>query len=269
MAYCKEKGSYGSKYCQGPAPSRTPLQVPNMASNFPPIRPAPGSARRTPMLSNRPTAQQPRCGTMFANRGFTCCCKGLAGCPPEGHTFFKNRAQCCKAFGNSSGRCYGDAAPVQLQSRFPGGPRQIPTITPQRPTGPVTSGTLPPTPSRRSTTSSRQPKQRQLRSRFPPGGPSAQMAPDYQGVTDSNPTVYQFPGGERMPSGDGQGQAPPPATQDDTSQQKDAKDFIKELCPAFAWMPISKDCNVQVLAGAAVVVLGGALLIKMLKGRWF
>jgi hypothetical protein len=258
MAYCKEKGSYGGKYCRGPAPSRTPLQVPNMASNFPPIRPASGG-RRTPMMSTRPTAQTPRCGTMFANRGFTCCCSGRAGCPPEGHVFFKNRAQCCKAFGNSSGRCYGDTAPTQLQSRFPGGPRQIPTITPQRPTGPVTSGTLPPTPSPRSTTSTRSTK-RQLRSRFPPGGP------DYQGVTDSNPTVHQFPGGERMPSGDGQGQAPP-AQGDGAPGKTDAQDYIKQFCPYFAWMPISKDCNVQVVAGAAVVLLGGALLIKLLKGR--
>ena len=255
MAYCKEKGTYGSRYCQGPAPSRTPLQVPNPASSFPPIRPAPGPKGRTPMLSTRPTAQKPRCGTMFANRGFTCCCKGLAGCSPDGYMFFKDRAQCCRAFGNSSGRCYGDE-PKQLTSRFPGRrPPQIPTITPQQPTLPVTSGTLP---------SSPRPQARQgvLRSRFPNGVPTS----DYQGVTDSNPTVYQFPGGERMPSGDGQGQAKP-AQGGDSTQQKDAKDFIAQACGYFKWIPFSKDCNVQVVAGTAIVVLGGALLLKLLKGR--
>ena len=69
-----------------------------------------------------------------------------------------------------------------------------------------------------------------------------------------------------MPSGDGQGQAKP-AQGGDSTQQKDAKDFIAQACGYFKWIPFSKDCNVQVVAGTAIVVLGGALLLKLLKGR--
>lgn len=41
-------------------------------------------------------------------------------------------------------------------------------------------------------------------------------------------------------------------------------DITSQLCPYFKWMPISDDCKIQVLAGAAVVVLGGAFLLRML-----
>ena len=41
-------------------------------------------------------------------------------------------------------------------------------------------------------------------------------------------------------------------------------DITSQLCPYFKWMPISDDCKIQVLAGAAVVILGGAFLLKML-----
>ena len=92
--------------------------------------------------------------------------------------------------------------------------------------------------------------------------------------------VYNFPGGERAPSGDGGGTATAPTgpAGADTGAgggggdqaPKDVAGVVAQLCPYFAWMPIgtgAKDCNLKVLAGAAVVILGGALLIKVMKGR--
>ncbi|MFZ0327753.1 MAG: hypothetical protein WBP64_02680 [Nitrososphaeraceae archaeon] len=45
------------------------------------------------------------------------------------------------------------------------------------------------------------------------------------------------------------------------------KDIVNELCPYFQWMPVGNDCTLQVLTGAAVVILGGALLFRLIKPK--
>lgn len=256
QAYCMSHGGYGTKNCPAPLGSRFPAGGPAprgrsgpaiTTSQTDPYGKAPASRlvaqpapkgqlssrfpngvpdrRAQPPISNRPKAQMPQCGTMYGNRGFTCCCKGMAGCGPDGYMFFKDRAGCCKTFGTAGGRCFGDSGPAPTQSRAPS-----------------------------------------LPSRFG------------QGSRDRATQIYNFPGGERAPSGDGGGTATAPTgpAGADTgggggdTTPKDVAGVVAKLCPYFAWMPIgtgAKDCNLKVLAGAAVVILGGALLIKVMKGR--
>jgi hypothetical protein len=248
-AFCMSKGTAGSKYCPSP--------------------------------STRPIAQKPQCGKMFANRGFTCCCGGQVGCGPSGYTFTANRQDCCNKYGKGGGKCFNEPTPAPLPSRFPrGGPGPMPSTSafPQR------KAVLP--------------------SRFP-GGP--RTSPTYPQYTDTNPKVTNFPGGQRTvykpisptlpqtsgtltptspdqaaqisrryknrptpyPSGDGAGGAPPAGSPGDAPpEQPAAGGIVDKLCPYFKWVPVGgTDCNMQVLAGVAIVGLGGALLIKMLKGR--
>lgn len=239
-----------------------------------------------PSMSMRPVAQKPQCGKMFANRGFTCCCGGQPNCGPSGYTFTANRQDCCNKFGRGGGKCFNDPtlapikavnrAPAELASRFPGGARTSPM-------GPVAA--MP------------------LKSRFP-GGP--RTSPTYPQYTDTNPKVVyprqpvykpQTPtlpqtsgtltptdtdqaarisrryknAPQPYPSGEGAGGSPPTNTPGDappTSKAPAKGGIVDQLCPYFKWVPFGgTDCNMQVLAGVAIVGLGGALLIKMLKGR--
>ena len=109
-----------------------------------------------------------------------------------------------------------------------------------------------------------------LQSRFP-------LAPGVPYIKETYPAIepaaiYRFdhpqetlPGGGTIPPQPlVPGTAPEPTTGPGASQPK-GPDIIMKLCPYFKWVPVGMDCNLQVLAGAAVVILGGALLIKMIK----
>jgi hypothetical protein len=245
-AFCVSKGTAGSKYCPG--------------------------------VSTRPVAQKPQCGKFFANRGYTCCCQGMPGCNSQGFIFTKDRTECCARFGRGGGKCFND--PVALPSRFQGRP-SVPVPPKQR------KGVLP--------------------SRYPRGGPTQPTIPHYTDTNpkvinypggERQPTVYQpisptLPQTSgtltptspdqavqisrryrnrptiQFPSGSGAGGSPPSNSPGDASPPKPAAGgIVDQLCPYFKWVPVGgTDCNMQVLAGVAIVGLGGALLIKMLKGR--
>jgi hypothetical protein len=45
------------------------------------------------------------------------------------------------------------------------------------------------------------------------------------------------------------------------------KDPIGQFCKYFKWVPVGDDCNMQVIVGATVIVLGGALLFRLIKPK--
>jgi hypothetical protein len=72
---------------------------------------------------------------------------------------------------------------------------------------------------------------------------------------------YQFPSGATAPSGSG-GSTP----RGTTTEEAPKKSMIDQICPYFSWANfLSKDCHVQIITGAAMIMVVGVVLSKVIR----
>ncbi len=263
----ERQGVISQRYKKAPTVPRIPrIGGPLTTSQTDPYGRAPKPLPRAPI---RPAATMPRCGVIYQGKGFACCCSGLAGCPHTGYVYTKDRPTCCRTFPTPGSRCYnniqGQPHQGSLSSRFPGGPYTSPSYPQYTDINPKVIN---------YPGGERQPERQPTvyKPVSPTMRPTSGTLPSAAGSDDNIPSRF---GSQRSmptvptPSGDGGGTAEAPTGPDTAAPKAPTPGgIVDQLCPYFKWVPVGgTDCNMQVLAGVAIVGLGGALLIKMLKGR--